>query len=33
VEDKENGLWYRKGEKPEEEEEDEGLLSDLADAL
>ncbi|NBD36839.1 MAG: cation transport regulator ChaB [Chloroflexi bacterium] len=33
VEDKEKGLWYRKGEEPEEEEEDEGLLSDLADAL
>mgnify|MGYP006293956761 CR=1 FL=1 len=33
VEDKEEGLWYRKGEEPEEEEEDEGLLSDLADAL
>lgn len=32
VEDKEKGLWYRKGEEPEEEE-DEGLLSDLADAL
>ncbi len=33
VEDKEKGLWYRKGEEPEEEEEDGGLLSDLADAL
>ncbi len=31
--DDEKGVWYRKGEKPEEEEEDKGLLSSLKDAL
>jgi cation transport regulator len=32
--DDEKGVWYRKGEKPVEEEgEDEGLLSSLKDAL
>ena len=32
VKDDERGIWYRKGEEPEEEE-DEGLLSSLKDAL
>jgi cation transport regulator len=33
--DDEKGIWYRKGEKPieDEEDEDEGLLSSLEDAL
>ena len=33
VEDKEEGVWHPKGEALEEEEEDEGLLSDLADEV
>lgn len=33
VEDKEKGEWHPKGEAPEEEEEDKGLLSDLVDEV
>jgi cation transport regulator ChaB len=33
VHDEKKGVWYRKGEEPDEAEEDQGLLDKLKDAL